>query len=71
MAKTDGNGGEDWKAYSIKSIVTSGENKFRVVRYNLWKTPTMTEDFVFTASKQKPSFTYDKTTKNNYNNHDI
>lgn len=63
VAKVDGQGGENWKAYQIVSSITSGENKFRVVRYNLWKPPTMSEEFIFASKKSKPSFTFDKKSK--------
>ena len=63
VAKVRGEGGDSWKAYRVKSMITSGVNKFRVVRYNLWKPPTMSEEYIFTSLKESIDFNYDRNIK--------
>ncbi|MFP5470397.1 MAG: hypothetical protein ACLGGV_02285 [Bacteroidia bacterium] len=63
VKKVEGKGGEEWNDYTEKVALTSGQNKFRVVRYNMFSSPTISEDFIIESKKLPVNATYNNNKK--------
>jgi hypothetical protein len=63
IKKVEGKGGEEWNDYSEKVALTSGQNKFRVLRYNMFSAPTLSEDFIIESKKNPVNATFSNSKK--------
>lgn len=63
VKKVEGKGGDEFNDYIEKVALTSGVNKFRVVRYNMFSAPTISEDFIIESKKLPVNGTYSNNKK--------